>query len=243
MQEVVALWAPCCLCPKLAIYEKDGFFAKPRCDSMRRHRPRRIDPATRITLAWLSRLFNWRDALAVVQPKTLIRWHRAGFRLLWHWKSKPGRPPSGEASVRQFSVAAGPSASSGATGNRVSTQTLRLPASILIKYQCSSNSAFRRYTSVQLMKNGFFIFLGAFFLPAIFIWRASELSSIRANGIESVFRPQQVLGGWTKNGSTTWQVEGYVDGKVATFGFKGTYPTYPIRIVYNPNRLAEWCAD
>src|SRR5215468_3180041 len=26
-------------------------------------------------------------------PKTLIRWHRAGFRLLWHWKAKPGRPP------------------------------------------------------------------------------------------------------------------------------------------------------
>ena len=55
--------------------------------------PRRIDPATRITLALLSKLFNWRDALVVVQPKTLIRWHRAGFRLLWHWKSKPGGPP------------------------------------------------------------------------------------------------------------------------------------------------------
>jgi hypothetical protein len=41
----------------------------------------------------LSKLFNWRDALIVVQPKTLIRWHRVGFRLLWHWKSKPGRPP------------------------------------------------------------------------------------------------------------------------------------------------------
>ncbi|HYY29061.1 MAG TPA: helix-turn-helix domain-containing protein [Chthoniobacterales bacterium] len=59
----------------------------------RKVEPWRIDPATRITLALLSRLFNWRDALIVVQPKTLIRWHRAGFRLLWHWKSKPGRPP------------------------------------------------------------------------------------------------------------------------------------------------------
>ena len=55
--------------------------------------PRRIDPATRITLALLSTLFNWRDVLIVVQPKTLIRWHRTGFRLLWNWKSKPGRPP------------------------------------------------------------------------------------------------------------------------------------------------------
>jgi len=59
----------------------------------RKVRPRRIDRATPIRLALLSKLFNWRDALVVVQPKTLIGWHRVGFRLLWHWKSKPGRPP------------------------------------------------------------------------------------------------------------------------------------------------------
>ena len=35
----------------------------------------------------------WRSALVVVRPETLIRWHRAGFRLLWRWKSRPGRPP------------------------------------------------------------------------------------------------------------------------------------------------------
>jgi hypothetical protein len=28
-----------------------------------------------------------------VKPETLIRWHRKGFRLIWHWKSRaPGRP-------------------------------------------------------------------------------------------------------------------------------------------------------
>jgi putative transposase len=31
--------------------------------------------------------------LAVVQPATLIRWHRRGFRLWWRWKCRPGRPP------------------------------------------------------------------------------------------------------------------------------------------------------
>jgi len=36
-------------------------------------KPRRIDPATRISLALLSRLFNWRDALAIVRPETMIR--------------------------------------------------------------------------------------------------------------------------------------------------------------------------
>jgi putative transposase len=55
-------------------------------------KPRRIDPATRIGLTLLSRLFDWRDALAVVRPETLIRWHRAGWKLFWRLKSRPGRP-------------------------------------------------------------------------------------------------------------------------------------------------------
>jgi transposase InsO family protein len=45
---------------------------------------------------WLSRLWNgWRSALLIVKPKTVIKWHRQGFRLDWRWKSrcrKPGRP-------------------------------------------------------------------------------------------------------------------------------------------------------
>jgi len=55
-------------------------------------RPRRVDPATRIGLAVLARLFDWRNALVVVHPKTLIRWHRAGWRLFWRFKSRCGRP-------------------------------------------------------------------------------------------------------------------------------------------------------
>jgi hypothetical protein len=46
-------------------------------------RPHRVDPATRISLALLARRFDWRSALVVVQPATMIRWHRAGWRLLW----------------------------------------------------------------------------------------------------------------------------------------------------------------
>ena len=55
--------------------------------------PRRVDAATRVSLAVLSRLFDWRDALVVVRPETLIRWHRAGWRLFWRIRSRPGRPP------------------------------------------------------------------------------------------------------------------------------------------------------
>ena len=57
----------------------------------------RLRPRDRIFWAWLSRLWpNWRSALAIVQPETVIRWHRRGFKLYWRWKSragKPGRPP------------------------------------------------------------------------------------------------------------------------------------------------------
>jgi len=56
-------------------------------------KPRRVDAATRVTLALLAHCFDWRSVLVVVRPETLIGWHRAGFRLFWRWKSRAGRPP------------------------------------------------------------------------------------------------------------------------------------------------------
>src|SRR3989441_7013026 len=56
-------------------------------------KPRRIDAATRMSLAWLSRWCDWRSCLIVVRPETVVRWHRAGWRLFWRYKSRPGRPP------------------------------------------------------------------------------------------------------------------------------------------------------
>ena len=57
----------------------------------------RLRPRDRVFWVWLSRLWpNWRSALAIVQPETVIKWQRQGFRLYWRWKSragKPGRPP------------------------------------------------------------------------------------------------------------------------------------------------------
>src|SRR6266853_1596337 len=49
-------------------------------------------------LLWicLSRLWrDWRSALAIVKPETVVAWHRAAFRLFWTWKvrcGQPGRP-------------------------------------------------------------------------------------------------------------------------------------------------------
>ena len=60
----------------------------------RKTRRRPPTPAGKLALIVLSRFFPWAPALAIVQSSTFVRWHRAGFRLFWRWKSRPvGRPP------------------------------------------------------------------------------------------------------------------------------------------------------
>ncbi len=64
---------------------------------LRRGRPSRpnMSAIDRLLLRWVCWLFpNARDALAVVRPETVLRWHRASFRSYWRWKSRrrPGRP-------------------------------------------------------------------------------------------------------------------------------------------------------
>ena len=41
-----------------------------------------------------SRLRTWASALLIVQPETVLRWHRQGFRLVWRRKSAPRSRPS-----------------------------------------------------------------------------------------------------------------------------------------------------
>jgi len=83
-----------CLRPPSALAAENLFLRKQRALYQERHiTPRHATKAVRFTLVWLARWFDWRQALAVVQPATFIRWHRQGFRLFWRWKSTPGRPP------------------------------------------------------------------------------------------------------------------------------------------------------
>ena len=58
-------------------------------------------------------LYRWFPSIlktmTIIQPETLVRWHRAGFRRYWRWKSRNlgGRPPiSGElrALIRRMSL-------------------------------------------------------------------------------------------------------------------------------------------
>jgi len=49
----------------------------------------------RLVFVWMYRLFHSiRNAITVVKPETVLRWHRRGFRAYWRWKSRRrgGRP-------------------------------------------------------------------------------------------------------------------------------------------------------
>jgi hypothetical protein len=56
----------------------------------------RICQWDRIFWVWLSRIWTgWRSSVVIVQPATVLAWHRQGFQLYWRWKSRPpavGRP-------------------------------------------------------------------------------------------------------------------------------------------------------
>ena len=58
----------------------------------RQVQPRRLNDSARFSLILWSRLCNWKEALVIVKPDTLIGWHRKGFKLFWKWKSQAGRP-------------------------------------------------------------------------------------------------------------------------------------------------------
>jgi transposase InsO family protein len=64
---------------------------------LRRKTPKRpiFSSIDRLVFAGLYRLApDVLDALTIVKPETVVRWHRAGFRAYWRWKSRPrgGRP-------------------------------------------------------------------------------------------------------------------------------------------------------
>jgi len=49
----------------------------------------------RLILVWLYRVFpSVLNAIVVVKPETVIRWHRRGFRAYWRWEVPPRRWPS-----------------------------------------------------------------------------------------------------------------------------------------------------
>jgi hypothetical protein len=57
-----------------------------------RKRPK-LTSGDRLLWICLSHLWrDWRSALAIGKPETVVAWHRAGLRLFWTWKVRRGQP-------------------------------------------------------------------------------------------------------------------------------------------------------
>lgn len=71
-----------------------------------RREPRsvRLRDRDRLFWVWLRRAWpGWRQALVLVQPATVVDWHRRGFRAYWRWKSRArGGRPRIDPSVRKL---------------------------------------------------------------------------------------------------------------------------------------------
>jgi hypothetical protein len=77
--------------------EAENLVLRHQVSILRRSASRRpsLSNADRMALVWLYRLCpSVVDAVTIIRPETVIRWHRQGFRAFWRWKSRPrgGRP-------------------------------------------------------------------------------------------------------------------------------------------------------
>jgi hypothetical protein len=80
-----------------AALEAEILTLRQRINALRRTAPKKqtFSSIDRLIFVCLYRLRpGVRHALSIVKPETVVKWHRAGFRLYWRWKSKArgGRP-------------------------------------------------------------------------------------------------------------------------------------------------------
>ena len=96
-----------------AALEAEILVLRHQLNVLRRKSPKRVTLGSidRLLLVGLYRLApGVLDALKIIRPETLMRWHRAGFRAYWRWKCRPrgGRPTTpGDIRrlIREMSVA------------------------------------------------------------------------------------------------------------------------------------------
>src|SRR5256884_1265436 len=65
----------------------------------------RLRGSDRALLVWMTRLWpSLLGAAQVVEPETILRWHRAGWKAFWRWKSRKraGRPKIDRGCVISF---------------------------------------------------------------------------------------------------------------------------------------------
>src|SRR5450631_1291929 len=77
--------------------EAEILILRQQINVLRRRAPKRphLNNTDRFLFVWVYHWFpSVLGAIAIVRPETIIRWHRAGFRAYWHWRSRnhAGRP-------------------------------------------------------------------------------------------------------------------------------------------------------
>jgi hypothetical protein len=80
-----------------ATLEAENLVLRQQVNVLRRRTPKRphLNNTDRFLFVWLCRWFpSVLEVVAIVRPETIIRWHRAGFRAYWRWRSRNrvGRP-------------------------------------------------------------------------------------------------------------------------------------------------------
>ena len=89
-----------------ASLEAENLALRHQLNILRRRSPKKLTLSNIDRLVFAG-LYRWErgilDALTIIKPETLIRWHRAGLRSYWRWKSRPqGGRPKTELEVRQL---------------------------------------------------------------------------------------------------------------------------------------------
>src|SRR5216683_3373800 len=77
--------------------QAENLVLRQQINVLRRGLPKRpaLNNTDRLLFVWL---YHWfpgvLEALAILRPETILRWHRAGFRVYWRWRSRipVGRP-------------------------------------------------------------------------------------------------------------------------------------------------------
>src|ERR1700687_6097953 len=78
-----------------AVVELEHLALRHHLHVLRRQRPGRLRLFAFDRLLWVLLYRLWPRCLEVmvlVKPATVVQWHRQGFRLFWHWRSRSGRP-------------------------------------------------------------------------------------------------------------------------------------------------------
>src|SRR5260370_3123716 len=106
MRDLVRLiiWMVVELLRSWAALEAEVLTLRQQINVLRRTAPKNqtFSSIDRLIFVCLYRL-GVRDALAIVKPETVVKWHRAGFRLYWRWKSKArGGRPTVPLGIRKF---------------------------------------------------------------------------------------------------------------------------------------------